>query len=115
MRAVVGKFGRKPLGRPRLAAVLALTVAATGLAACDASASSSAQPSPSSPPTTTSALPSQLPPQRLTFGVLGTTDEVAAYKQMAALFAPLNRQVRVSVKSWPDASAMIAAFASGEK
>ncbi len=115
MRAVVGRFGRRPLRRPRLAVVLALTVAATGLAACDATASTSAQRSPSSPPTTTSALPSQLPPQRLTFGVLGTTDEVAAYKQMAALFAPLNRQVRVSVKSWPDASAMIAAFASGEK
>jgi len=42
--------------------------------------------------------------------VFGVPDEVAAYEQMASLFAPLNRQVRVKVEHWPDAGAMVKDF-----
>ncbi len=83
------------------------------LAACDSSASSSA--APSSPPTTqpSSTSPSPLPKQTLTFGVVGSADEVASYRQMASLFAPLNREVKVRVVSWPDEAAMMADLRSG--
>jgi multiple sugar transport system substrate-binding protein len=89
------------------------------LAACD-STSSSAQgaptaPSSSAPPSSATALPSQLPPQTLTFGVIGGPDEVAAYEQMASLFAPLNRNVHVKVVSWPSAGAMVQDFQNGAK
>ncbi len=114
MREVAGTSRTSRVRRPRVAVLLALT-AATVLAACDGGSSSSAQPSPSSSPTSASALPSQLPPQTLTFGVLGGPDEKAAYEEMASMFAPLNRQVTVKVEEWPDAQAMVAAFAAGDR
>ena len=52
--------------------------------------------------------PSPLPPETLTFGVVGSSDEVDAYRQMASLFAPLNRQVTVQVKAWPNETRMMA-------
>ena len=117
MRAVVGTSRSRPARRSRIAALLVLGLAAAGLAACGGG-SSSAQSSPTTPAagstsSSPSALPSQLPPQTLTFGVIGGPDEVAAYEQMASLFAPLNRQVRVKVEHWPDAGAMVQAFAEG--
>ncbi len=66
-----GGSGGSRLRRPRLAAVLALTVAATALAACDASASSSAQPPPSSPPTTSAHFPLSCRPRRSPSASLG--------------------------------------------
>ena len=114
MRAVAGKSRTKRVRRPWVAALLTVAVSAATLAACGGGSSSSAQPSPSSSPTTASALPSQLPPETLTFGVFGSADEVAAYQQVAALFAPLSREVTVKVESWPDAKAMMAAFADGD-
>ncbi|HET7430472.1 MAG TPA: extracellular solute-binding protein [Nocardioides sp.] len=102
--------------RARTTALLTAALLAGGLlAACD---SSSAGSSASSAPTTASSAtsaPPQLPKQTLTFGVVGTTDEVDQYRQMAALFAPLNRQVTVQVQSWPDDAAMMAALRAGAK
>jgi multiple sugar transport system substrate-binding protein len=102
--------------RVRTTALLTAALLAGGLlAACD---SSSAGSSASSAPTTASSAtsaPPQLPKQTLTFGVVGTTDEVDQYRQMAALFAPLNRQVTVQVQSWPDDAAMMAALRAGAK
>ena len=93
--------------------LVASLAAGSLLAACDSSASSSA--APSSPPTTqpSTASPSPLPRQTLTFGVVGSADEVASYRQMASLFAPLNREVKVRVVSWPDEAAMMADLRSG--
>jgi multiple sugar transport system substrate-binding protein len=103
-------------GRPRVSVLVgaALLVGGLVLAGCDSSSSSSAV-GPTSPPTSspTSTGPVHLPDQTLTFGVVGTTDEVAAYRQMASLFAPLNRQVTVQVQSWPDEAAMIEDFRNG--
>jgi len=45
--------------------------------------------------------------------VFGSSDEVEQYRQMAALFAPLNRQVTVEIQSWPNDTAMMAAFKAG--
>jgi multiple sugar transport system substrate-binding protein len=47
--------------------------------------------------------------------VVGSVDEVASYRQMASLFAPLNRQVTVRVKAWPDEAAMMADLRAGAK
>jgi len=83
------------------------------VASCDSSVSSSA--APSSPPTTepSSSQPTRLPRQTLTFGVVGSADEVASYRQMASLFAPLDRQVTVRVQAWPTEAAMMADLRSG--
>jgi len=94
----------------------ALVVCALLVAACDSSTSSGATAPttlPSSSPT--SSGPTQLPEQTLTFGVVGSADEVEPYRQMAALFAPLNRDVTVKIQSWPNDAAMMAAFRDGTK
>jgi multiple sugar transport system substrate-binding protein len=70
---------------------------------------------PGAPSTSTSSAPTQLPHQTLTFGVVGSTDEIEQYRQMAALFSPLNREVTVQVQAWPDDAAMLAAFRDGTK
>jgi multiple sugar transport system substrate-binding protein len=95
--------------------VVAALVSGSALAACDSSSSSSA--APSSPTTTqpSSSAPTRLPRETLTFGVVGSADEVASYRQMASLFAPLNRQVTVEVKAWPDEAAMMADLRAGAK
>ncbi|MGA8245406.1 MAG: extracellular solute-binding protein [Nocardioides sp.] len=101
-------------GRHRVSALVAAgLLAGVVLAGCDSSSSSSAGPGPSSPPT--SSAPVQLPKQTLTFGVIGASAEIAAYRQMASRFAPLNRQVTVQVESWPDEDAMIADLRNGAK
>lgn len=89
-----------------MAAVAVLLAGAAALAACDSSSSGSTPTTPSTSSPTSSA-PSQLPHETLTFGVVGPPDEVDAYRQMASLFAPLNRQVTVVVKGWPTTGAMI--------
>lgn len=101
------------LGRVSLVAA-ALLLGGALLAGCDSSSSSrSVEPGPSSSPT--SSAPAPLPKQTLTFGVIGTTDEIDAYRQVASFFAPLNRQVTVRVESWPDDAAMISDFHNGAK
>jgi multiple sugar transport system substrate-binding protein len=107
----------------RRATVLATTafLSTALLAACDSSGSSTASSSPSSlsssdpssaPSTST---PPQLPPETLTFGVVGSTGEIDQYKTMAETYAPLSRKVTVKVESWPNDAAMLAAFRDGEK
>jgi multiple sugar transport system substrate-binding protein len=105
-------------GRRRASAALVASglLAGAVLAACDSSTSSSsgsAGPTPSSSPTSSAAVP--LPKETLTFGVVGAAAEIAAYQQMASLFAPLNRQVTVQVESWPDDAAMMADLHNGAK
>jgi multiple sugar transport system substrate-binding protein len=91
---------------------LTVTVLLAGgalLAACGSSSSSGS--APSTPPTSSpTSAPTHLPRQTLTFGVVGSRDEVDAYRQMASLFSPLNRQVTVEVESWPNATVMMAAI-----
>src|SRR5215203_3082654 len=111
---------QRRVGRSRALSGLATALLLTGcaaLAACDASTSSGA--TPSSPPTSSTPTtaptsgPTQLPSQTLTFGVIGSRDEVDAYRQMASLFAPLNRQVTVQIKAWPTDTAMMADLRRG--
>ena len=107
---------RSRLTTPTAAA--ALLACALLVAACDSGTSSGAaapSTSPSSPSSATSSVPAHLPKQTLTFGVVGSADEIEPYRQMAALFAPLNRQVTVQIQSWPDDVAMMAAFREGTK
>jgi multiple sugar transport system substrate-binding protein len=112
---------RRPGSSRRRLSALALALATGSIlfAACDSTTSSGATPvtpSTSTPTSTpTSSAPTRLPHETLTFGVVGGADEVAAYQQMASLFAPLNRDVTVEVKSWPDEAAMMADLRSGEK
>jgi multiple sugar transport system substrate-binding protein len=98
---------------------LALIVCGALVAACDSSTSSSATSPTTSPSTSssaaTSSAPTQLPKQTLTFGVVGSRDEVEQYRQMAALFAPLNREVTVQLQAWPSDAAMMAAFRAGTR
>ena len=104
------RVGRSSRGASGLA-VIALLAGSALLAACDSSSSSGAPPT--SPPTSPTSTPTQLPRQTLTFGVVGSEDEVDAYRQMASLFAPLNRRVTVKVKSWPNETVMMADLRSG--
>ena len=102
---MVRRVGRSSRAVSGLAAAVFLTGGAL-LAACDSSSSGATSSSPPTSPPTSSA-PPHLPRETLTFGVVGTPDEVAAYRQMASLFAPLNRRVTVEVKSWPDEARMM--------
>jgi multiple sugar transport system substrate-binding protein len=105
----------------REALVLAAVLAAGLLASC-ASTSSSSTPRPSqatssspatSTPTDTSSSPSLLPPQTLTFGVIGSEGEIEQYRTMADSYAPFVRKVTVKVQAWPNDAAMLEAFRDG--
>ena len=117
MQRRVGRSGRAL----SVLAGAALLAGCAALAACSGSTSSGA--TPSGPPTSSASTtgptsgsttgPTQLPDQTLTFGVVGSSDEVDAYRQMASLFAPLNRQVTVRVTAWPTDTAMMADLRRG--
>lgn len=102
-------------------ALIAVVLGMSLLASCASSSSSSAAPSSSptsstpatSSPTEASSSPSLLPPETLTFGVIGTSGEIEQYQLMADSYAPLTRKVTVKVESWPTAAAMIEAFREG--
>ena len=85
------------------------------LAACDVTSSSdSGVPGPTSPATSsTTSVPTRLPKETMTFGVVGSADEVDAYRQMTTLFAPFTKQVTVRVEAWPNEDAMMAALRDG--
>ncbi len=96
----------------------------TGLVAgCDSSGSStsSASAPPTSPtsatsPTSPSSSASpQLPPETLTFGVIGTSGEIDQYRTMAETYDPVARHVTVKVVGWPNDAAMLDAFKNGAK
>ena len=110
------------------ASLLAAGLLASGLlAACDSTGSSAASgpgPSSSAPgtpssPTSTgpqeSSSPPQLPPQTLTFGVIGSAGEIAQYRTLAETYAPPDRRVTVHVEGWPNDAAMLGAFRNGER
>jgi multiple sugar transport system substrate-binding protein len=109
--------------RKRASALLvALAVAAGVLAACGSSISSDSsdstgEPTPTSGSTTATSpsTPAELPPETLTFGVIGPAAEVQQYRTMAETFAPPTRHVTVKVESWPDDAAMLASFRAGEQ
>jgi multiple sugar transport system substrate-binding protein len=107
------RVGRSSRAVSGLAAT-ALLAGGVLLAACDSSSSSGATPTspPSSSPT---SVPTHLSRETLTFGVVGPQDEVDAYRQMASLFAPLNRRVTVRVESWPNETAMMDDLRAGAK
>lgn len=87
------------------------------LAACGpGAASDSGAGAPTSPPTSSAtSIPTRLPKETLTFGVVGNIDEVEAYRQMTSLFAPLSQQVTVKVEAWATNDTMLAAFRAGAK
>src|SRR6185503_19201816 len=89
-RTVQRRVGRSGRALSGLATALLLTGCAA-LAACDTATSSGATPSTpptsSTPTTAPTTGPTQLQSQTLTFGVIGSSDEVDAYRQMASLFA----------------------------
>jgi multiple sugar transport system substrate-binding protein len=93
------------------------------LAACGTTSSSdSGAPGPTTPATSTTttpttgpptSLPTRLPKETLTFGVVGNTDEIDAYRQMTTLFAPFTKQVTVRVEAWSSEATMMAALRDG--
>lgn len=108
-------YRRERRGRIRTSvAALALLTVSGLIAACDSNGPSGAT-SPGTSPASPTAQHTRLPRETLTFGVVGSVDEVDQYRQMASLFAPLNRQVTVRIQSWPDDAAMIAAFRQGTR
>jgi multiple sugar transport system substrate-binding protein len=95
-------------------------VLAALMTACGSSGSSPGSSGASSGPTpsdssSASSSPSPLPPQTITFGVVGSAGEVAQYRTMAATFVMPTREVTVKVESWPSDSAMLAAFRHGAR
>lgn len=99
---------------------MAALATAAALAACGSGSSSTAQSSPtgspdSSSPTAPDSSSStvQLPPETLTFGVIGSEGEIAQYRTMAETYAPLSRKVTVKIEAWPNDSAMLGAFRDG--
>jgi multiple sugar transport system substrate-binding protein len=83
------------------------------MAGCSVTASSGSGPvEPTSPAT---SVPTHLPKETLSFGVVGSTDEVDAYRQMTTLFAPLTKQVTVRVEAWPNAATMMSDFRAGAR
>jgi multiple sugar transport system substrate-binding protein len=112
-------------GRQRSSLALVVLVAIGLLAACDSSGSSatsapsstpvpSPTTTPSGPPSDSSSAPPQLPPETLTFGVIGSAGEIDQYRTMAETYAPLARQVTVKIESWPNDATMIDAFRQGD-
>jgi len=91
-----------------------LLTGTVALAACGSSSSGTSSSSPvTSPPT--SSVPPHPSRETLTFGVVGPPDEVAAYRQMASLFAPLNHRVTIQVKAWRDEASMMADLRAGAR
>ena len=73
----------------------------------------SSSTSAGSSPTDASSSPSLLPPQKLTFGVIGSTGEIEQYRTMADSYDPFVRKVTVKVEGWPNDAAMLEAFREG--
>jgi multiple sugar transport system substrate-binding protein len=58
-------------------------------------------------------VPPQLPPETLTFGVIGSAGEIDQYRTMAETYAPPSRKVTVKIESWPNDAAMLESFRQG--
>jgi multiple sugar transport system substrate-binding protein len=98
---------------PGALAIAALLVAGV-LAACDSSGSPDASSTSATPTGTATSLP-QLPPQTLTFGVIGSAGEIDQYRTMAETYAAPDRKVTVHVEGWPNDAAMLESFREGER
>jgi multiple sugar transport system substrate-binding protein len=89
------------------------------LAACGSGSgldSTSGSPGPTTPVTSSAtSIPTRLPKETLTFGVVGNIDEVEAYRQMTSLFAPLSKRVTVRVEAWPNETTMMTALRGGAR
>jgi multiple sugar transport system substrate-binding protein len=79
-----------------LTVVAVTTALILSLAACTTDSSSSPNP----PPETSSAPSSPSEPVKLTFGVYGSPDEVAAYTDMARHFDSTTERAEVDVEHW---------------
>jgi multiple sugar transport system substrate-binding protein len=103
--------------RRALTGLLAAGLLGSGLlAACGSSSSGSGAPTPTSAATSSpTSIPTRLPKETLTFGVVGSIDEVEAYRQMTSLFAPLSKQVTVHVEAWPNDALMMADLRAGAR
>lgn len=102
----------------RATALLMGSVAAAGLLASCGSSESSPSSSGSQAGATglpSSAGPGRLPPETLTFGVIGPSGEIAQYQTMAQTFVSTTRKVTVKVEGWPNGAAMLGAFRDGTK
>jgi multiple sugar transport system substrate-binding protein len=77
------------------------------LAACESDGSNSPEPAPS--PST-----SQADPVKLTLGVNGTEDELAAYTAVSEIFDSLYDPATVEVENWDTSADMMSAIKDGE-
>ncbi len=83
------------------------------MSSADSGSGSTSAPTTTAPSSPSSS-PAQLPPRTLTFGVIGSADEIEQYRTMAETYAPVSRHVTVRVEAWPNDAAMLASFSEGE-
>ena len=99
---------RAPTGGGRRRATVAVCVAMMlALAACESDGSNNPGPAPS--PSAT-----QSEPVKLTLGVNGTEDELAAYTDVAEIFDSLYDPAEVKVENWDSSADMMAAIRDGK-
>jgi multiple sugar transport system substrate-binding protein len=99
---------RATTGGVRRRVALAVCVATMlSLAACESDGGPSPQPAPS--PSST-----QEEPVRLTLGVHGTADELAAYTAVSEIFDSLYDPATVEVENWDTSADMMSAIKDGE-
>jgi multiple sugar transport system substrate-binding protein len=99
---------RATTGGVRRRAALAVCVAMMlSLAACESDGGSSPEPAPA--PSST-----QEEPVRLTLGVNGTDDELAAYTAVSEIFDSLYDPATVKVENWDTSADMMAEIEDGE-
>jgi len=97
---------RRARRSPALVGLIALCLTATlALVGCD----DEPRKRPSRPGGPTSQMTT------LTFGIWGPAEEVRAYEAMVQDYNAGTEAVDVKIRSWPDARAMMAAFATGEQ
>jgi multiple sugar transport system substrate-binding protein len=112
---VIGGHARRSRALTGLMAAGLLAVSGL-LAACGSGSGSSSGPGPTSPVTSSAtSIPTRLPKETLTFGVVGNIDEVEAYRQMTSLFAPLSKQVTVRIEAWTNETTMMTALRNGAR
>lgn len=111
-----GPADRGPLGRrrhrrshhrwrPASGAALLLTLGLlTG--ACEAGGTD--------PDPTPTASPQSGPPKRLTFGIWGPADEIAAYADVVEAYNSLSDDTEVALRSWPDHTGLMEALRSNK-
>ncbi len=98
---------RRALRSPALVALIALSlIAALAFAGCDDEPPNKPNKRPGGPTSE---------PTILTFGIWGPDEEVRAYQAMVDDYNEGTKAVDVEIEAWPDARAMMAAFAGGQQ